>query len=151
VKTAAKKPVAKKSPAKKAAAEKPAPKAYAARADLGAPVDGFFAKQAPPLRAVMEALRSIVEDAAPDATSALKWGMPVYTIGGVMTCALGAHKAHVNLILAGPPGTFDDPEGRLTGSGKTGRHLKLTSLDELPRAAVRRWVRQAAAVARGKA
>jgi hypothetical protein len=45
----------------------------------------------------------------------------------------------VNLILSGPPGTFEDPERRLTGEGKPGRHLKLTSLDELPRDAVRGW------------
>jgi hypothetical protein len=34
--------------------------------------------------------------------------------------------------------------------GKTGRHLKLTSLDELPRAAVRGWLRTAAELARAK-
>jgi hypothetical protein len=48
-----------------------------------------------------------------------------------------AHKAHVNLILSGPTGTYEDPDARLTGTGKTGRHLKLSTLDELPRAAVR--------------
>jgi hypothetical protein len=46
--------------------------------------------------------------------------MPFYTLDGGMMCAIGAHKAHVNLILSGPPGAFDDPEGRLTGDGKTG-------------------------------
>jgi hypothetical protein len=141
----------KKAPAKKAAAKKPAPKVYAARADLGAPIDAFFAKRPPEQRPLLEALRAIIEDAAPDAASAIKWGNPFYTVGGVMMCALTAHKAHVNVVLAGPPGTFADPEGRLTGDGKTGRHLKLTSLAELPRAALRGWVRQAAARARAKA
>src|ERR1700690_4276691 len=149
----AKKPVPKKRVAVKAAPKTPAPavKAYSARADLGAPIDGFFAKRPPEQRPLLEALRAIIEDAAPAATSAIKWGNPVYTIGGVMMCALTAHKAHVNVVLAGPPGTFADPEGRLTGDGKTGRHLKLTSPDELPRAALRAWVRKAAEVARSKA
>ncbi len=151
-KPAAKKALAKKAPAKEAAAKKPAPavKAYAARADRGAPIDGFFAKRPTEQRPLLEALRAIIEDAAPDATSAIKWGNPHYAVGGVMMCALTAHKAHVNVVLAGPPGTFSDPEGRLTGDGKMGRHLKLTSLADVPRAALRGWVRQAAAIARAK-
>ncbi|HVZ71157.1 MAG TPA: DUF1801 domain-containing protein [Polyangia bacterium] len=138
----------KKASPKKKAAAKPAPKMYAARADLGAPIDGFFAKQPPALRAVLEELRALVEAAAPDATSSIKWGMPFYTLGRGMMCALGAHKSHVNLILSGPPGTYADPEGRLEGTSKLGRHLKLRSLDELPRASVRAWLKTAAATAR---
>lgn len=125
-----------------------APKKYERRADLGAPIDGFFAKQQPHLRPILEELRQLVEAAAPDATSAIKWGMPFYTVGGQMMCALAGFKGHVNLILSGPPGTFADPDGRLEGDAKTGRHLKLRSLDELPRAAVRGWLRAAANRAR---
>ncbi len=63
-------------------------------------------------------------------------------------CAMAGFKAHVNLILPGPPGTYADPDGRLEGEGKTGQHLKLRALDELPRATVHRWLRTAAAKAR---
>jgi hypothetical protein len=121
------------------------------RADLGAPVEGFFARQPAALREVLEALRAEVERAAPNAVGAIKWGMPFYTLDGEMMCALAAHKSHVNLILAGPPGTYADPEGRLEGGGKTGKHLKLRALAELPRAAVRAWIETAAATARAKA
>ena len=114
------------------------------------PIDGFFTKQPPHLRAILEALRALVDEAAPDAASSIKWGMPFYTVNGAMMCALAGHKSHVNLVLAGPPGTFADPEGRLSGEGKTGRHLKLTSLDELPRDAVRGWLRTAAELTRAK-
>lgn len=130
---------------KKATAQtKPGP-----RADFGKPVDGFFAKQPAHLRAILDELRKLVHEVAPDATAALKWGMPVYTVGGKnMMCALAGFKAHVNLILSGPPGTFADPDGILEGDGKTGRHLKLRSLDELPRARVRVWLKAAADLAR---
>jgi hypothetical protein len=149
VKTAAKK--AKPRAGKPKASPKTAtPKKPPPRADFGAPIDGFFAKQPASLRPVLDDLRKMVEAAAPDAESSIKWGMPFFTVGGTMMCALGAHKAHVNLILAGPPGTYADPEGRLEGEGKTGRHLKLTGLDDLPREAVRVWLRTAAEVARGK-
>jgi hypothetical protein len=157
----AKKPVAKKVAPKKAAPKKaaskrpvaqakPAPK-MAPLADLGQPVDGFFKKQPPHLRPITDALRTLVAEAAPDATSSIKWGMPFYEVGEGMMCAIGAHKSHVNLILSGPPGTFEDPDGLLAGDGKTGRHLKVTRVDELPRDDVRRWLRIAADRARAGA
>ena len=122
----------------------------AQRADLGAPIDGFFLKQPAPLREILEALRQLVEEVVPSATSAIKWGNPFYMLDGTMMCALGAHKSHVNLILAGPPGAFHDPQQRLIGEGKTGRHLKLTSLAELPHDDVRAWLRTAAQLAAQK-
>lgn len=120
----------------------------AKRADFGKPVDGFFAKQPANLRAILDVLRGLVVEVVPDAASSIKWGMPFYTVGGEMFCALGAHKAHVNLIL---PGTqFDDPDDRLVGEGKTGKHLKLVSVDDIPRDHVRRWLRATAAAARAR-
>jgi len=153
-KRTAKQPSAtKKRPAKRLAARKgvtagnkPGP-----RADFGAPIDGFFAKQPAQLHAILAALRKLIEQAAPDAESSIKWGMPFYTLRGAMFCALGAHKSHVNLILAGSPGSFHDPEKRLSGGGKTGRHLKLRSVDEIPAKAVRGWLRTAAELARKQA
>jgi hypothetical protein len=139
--------------AKKQTKPKPvAPKRATAakRADLGAPIDGFFSKHKGPLRAVLVELRKIIESTVPDAESSIKWGNPFYTLNGKMMIAMSAHKAHVNLILAGPPNAFADPHKRLTGEGKTGRHLKLTSLDELPRDEVRGWVKTAAKLARAK-
>jgi hypothetical protein len=166
-KPAAKKQTTKKSAPKKAAPKKAAPKKAATnnaapqkksaskvvprRADYGAPVDGFFAKQAAQLRSILEALRILVGEVAPEATASLKWGMPFYAIDGEMVCALAGFKAHVNLILPGAPDTFDDPEGLLEGDGKTGRHLKLRSLEELPRKAVRGWLKTTARAARERA
>jgi hypothetical protein len=67
-----------------------------------------------------------------------------------MMCALAGFKSHVNLILSGPPEAFPDPEGRLEGDGKTGRHLKLRALGELPTKSVRGWLRTAARLAKSK-
>lgn len=121
-----------------------------ARKDYGAPIEGFLAKQPPQLRKILVELRTLILAVAPDATAALKWGMPHYQIDGKMYAATGAHKAHVNLIMVGPPAGFVDPEGRLEGEGKGGRHLKLTSVDEIPRASVKKWLAVAAKYARSK-
>ena len=135
----------------RALAKKKAPvRKLAPRADLGAPIDGFFGKQGPQTRPILEALRKLVEELIPEAKSSLKWGMPFYTVNGNMVCALGGHKSHVNLILSGPPGTFADPKGLLEGAGKTGRHLKLTRLEALPVKDVKGWLRTAAELARSK-
>ena len=153
---AAPKAVPKKAAIKVASAKKPeatkaamSPKKPGPRSDFGAPIDAFFGKQPEALKPLLIELRRLVEEAAPEATSSLKWGMPCYSIGNTMMCLLGGHKAHVNLVLSGPPGTYADPRGLLEGDGKTGRHLKLTSLAEMPVADVKRWLRAAAAHARG--
>ena len=92
----------------------------------------------------------MIAEAAPDATAVTKWGMPFYSVGANTLCALAAFKAHVNLILPGPPGTYADPDGLLEGDGKTGKHLELRPADAFPRAAVRGWLRTPAARARGE-
>jgi len=102
-------------------------------------------------RAILDALRKLVEQAAPRAEASIKWGMPFYALDGEMMCALASFKSHVNLILAGPPDAFADPDGLLEGDAKSGRHLKLRSLEDLPRKAVTTWLRTAAQHARKKA
>lgn len=132
------------SPAKKKSApSKPAP-----RADYGLPIDAFFGKQPPPLQPILKQLRQLIEAAAPDATSQLKWGMPFYEIGGKTMCAIGGHKAHVNLILHGPAGTYPDAKGLLEGESKQGCHLKLRAGDTVPTAEVKKWLGIAAKNAR---
>ena len=128
-------------PARKPAS---APMKIGHRQDLGAPVDGFFARQPPHLAPIVERLRAMIAEAAPRATGTIKWGMPFYAVGGNMMCAVAAFKSHVNLILPGPPGTYADPDGLLEGDGKTGKHLKIRTLAELPTGAVRGWLETAA-------
>jgi hypothetical protein len=140
-------------PARRAAVRQlPAGSKYGPRADLHAPIDGFFTKQPPELRAILDELRALIEKIAPDAASSIKWGMPFFTRDGNMMCALAAHRAHVSLILVGSPEGYadQDPDGRLEGTGKGGRHLKLKSLADLPRAQVARWLQTAARIAHSK-
>ena len=104
---------------KTAPTKKSKPPALAGRrADDGAPVGVFFVKQPEPLRAILDELRGLIAQAAPDATAVLKWGMPFFTRGGETMCALAAFKSHVNLILPGPPGPTPT---RTAGSRATAR------------------------------
>lgn len=123
----------------------------ARRADFGGAVDAFFERQPPELRAVLDELRALIAQVAPDATASLKWGMPWFSVEGEMMCSLTAHKAHVNLVLVGPPDAFPDPDGLLRGEGKGGRHLQIRPGAELPRVAILAWLETAAGNARSKA
>jgi hypothetical protein len=154
-KKTAKKPAAKKpavkTKSKAAAARKAArPVTHAMqRGDFGKPIDSFFNKQPEPQRSILTELRKLVEAAAPDASSAIKWGMPTFQINGKMFVTLGSHKSHVNLIMWGPAGAHHDPDKRLS-SGKMGSHIKLTTLDELPRDQIRGWLQTSAQLVRAK-
>ena len=122
--------------------------AMSKRADFGKPVDGFIKKRPPEQQKLLTELKKLIEAAAPDCEAQLKWGMPHYTIGGKYYAATSAHKAHVNLIMFGDPKAFDDPDGRLEGDGKAGRHLKLTSTKDLPKAQAKKWLAAAAKASR---
>ena len=109
------------------------------RKDFGKSIDAFFEKQPKALRPIVDKLRELIEEAAPTATATIKWGMPHWSLDDKMFCAVSAHKKHVNLIM---PGTkFDDPDGLLEGEGKTGKHLKMESIDDLPEKQVKKWLK----------
>ena len=143
-KTPAKGAAAKKAPAKGAAAKKTPGRQYRRRADLGAPADAFVAQQPPERREHLEALRALVKKAAPGARESMKWGMPYYELKGGF-CALYTSTTYAALSIMAPPEKLDDPEGKLEGTGKTMRHLKVRSAADLDEASILRWVKAAVA------
>ena len=143
-KTPAKGAAAKKVPAKGAAAKKTPARQYLRREDLGAPADAFFAQQPPERREHLEALRALVKKAAPGARESMKWGMPYYELKGGF-CALYTSTTYAALSIMAPPEKLDDPEGKLEGTGKTMRHLKVRSAADLDEASILRWVKAAVA------
>lgn len=143
-KTPAKGAAAKKAPAKGAAAKKTPGRQYPRREDLGAPADAFFAQQPPERREHLEALRALVKKAAPGARESMKWGMPYFELKGGF-CALYTSTTYAALSIMAPPEKLDDPEGKLEGTGKTMRHLKVRSAADLDEASILRWVKAAVA------
>ncbi|WPB72636.1 DUF1801 domain-containing protein [Archangium violaceum] len=143
-KTPAKGAAAKKAPAKGAAAKKTPGRQYLRREDLGAPADAFFAQQPPERREHLEVLRALVKKAAPGARESMKWGMPYYELKGGF-CALYTSTTYAALSIMAPPEKLDDPEGKLEGTGKTMRHLKVRSAADLDEASILRWVKAAVA------
>jgi hypothetical protein len=115
------------------------------RADLGKPVEPFIEKLKPEQRAIAGELHRLVLSAVPSIESGLKWGMPFYSKDGMLAGMMVAKK-HVSLFFV--KGTqLNDPNKLLeAGTSKTMRALKITSPKEIPAAAVKAFVKQAAAL-----
>lgn len=102
---------------------------------------------APEVVKTVHALCALVREASPDATETVQlgWKSVSYSRGGVMKgsiCSIGPHKDWVNLqFLQGT--SLEDPGGLLEGAGKTMRHVKVRSVDEMDPEALSALVRQA--------
>jgi hypothetical protein len=116
----------------------------AVRADLNKPVDPWFQKLKPEMKAIADELHRLILAAEPTLRAEMKWGMPCYSKNG-MVCALMGGKAHVNLFFHRGK-LLADPKKLLAGNGKTVRSLRFTSLKEVPAAVVKKFVKGAVAI-----
>jgi hypothetical protein len=107
-------------------------------------VDRILAEMPAPLRAIARALRAQIRAAAPELTETVKWGAPCY-VGQHEVVYFAAYAAHVNLgFYRGAH--LDDASGRLEGTGKGLRHVKLRSVRETTAPEIRRLIRAAVRV-----
>ena len=89
----------------------------------------------------MNRLREVVKEGAPHSAVGIKWAQPVWEWNGPMIW-MKAYPKHVNIGFW--RGTeMDDPQKVLQGDGERMRHIKVTSVDEIPADALRDLVRQA--------
>ena len=104
-------------------------------------IDGYIAGLEGWQAEVASSVREIVRGAAPEAKEVIKWTQPVWETSGPF-CYLKAWKNSVNLgFWRGVE--LEDPKGLLKGSGKTMRHVKLTSIDDINPDALADLVQQA--------
>lgn len=109
-----------------------------------------------PLRPVLEALRATVFAVDPDACEVVRLGdrAASYGVGPRKTldgyAYLLPHKRWVNLGFYAGAG-LPDPEGLLEGTGAKMRHVKIRTLQDVERAAVRALIGAALAHRKGKA
>jgi len=115
---------------------------YCARPDLGASADPYFAKIPASLNPIAKRLRAIIRGAAPRASEAIKWGMPVYEHKG-MLCYIRARPAYITFGFYNQGIHLPDPDGILEGTGETMRHAKIASASQIDNALFTRWVKQA--------
>jgi hypothetical protein len=93
-------------------------------------------------------LVELVKKAAPDATSSIKWGQPVFESNGPFAYIRPA-KGHVTFgFWRG--GEIADPKKLLEGAGDRMQHMKLTSLETINATAITAMVKEAVRLNREK-
>ncbi|MEO8251794.1 MAG: DUF1801 domain-containing protein [Chloroflexota bacterium] len=89
----------------------------------------------------MKRLREVVKEGAPHSAVGIKWAQPVWEWNGPMIW-MKAYPKHVDIGFW--RGTeMDDPKKVLTGDGERMRHIKITTVEEIPADALRDLVKQA--------
>lgn len=149
----AKKPAPKKKvaakPAKKAAPKKaPAAKKAEAPKKTYPPVklpelpeiEGYVRSLPPPVVPIVNKLRQVVRDAAPEARELLDPNGPAYDANGLFARIEASDRAVLVTFLRGAQ--LDAPEGTLAGDGDS-RAISVGSLDDLKEHVLQALVRQA--------
>lgn len=95
------------------------------------------------VRGLADRVRALVRETLPEARETVKWGNPVFEYRQKGICYIQGQKGYLRFGFQQGV-ELDDPEGLLEGTGKTMRHVKLRS-DEDIRPVFRDWLKQAAA------
>lgn len=99
--------------------------------NVSPPFDQYLATQPPLHHPLLHALHEFLLTVEPTLTNSIKWKNLIYAKpGGKDQLAVVTHSAHLNLqFWRGVE--LDDPEGLLEGTGKSIRHVKFRSPEEL--------------------
>ncbi len=106
-------------------------------------VQGCIAAAPNATRPIFIALRALVREAAPELCEVIKWSQPCYE-GRGLVCGVSAFKAHASVMFF-KASQLSDPD-KLLHRGRddsSGCSVKVASLDEIPKAALTRLIREA--------
>lgn len=96
-------------------------------------VEDYIKKQKSPQKEICQRLRSIILSTYPTITEEMKAGVPCYGSTQEESCGkfyIAALKDHVNLGCS-LQGLTRQQQGLLEGSGKTMKHIKVYSVEEI--------------------
>ena len=90
-------------------------------------VDKYIEKQASPQKEILIQIRSLLHSTLPSLDEKMRWGVPTFADGKFYIVAL---KNHVNFGF-GIAGLSEKEIKLLEGTGKTMRHIKIHSLEDV--------------------
>ena len=93
-------------------------------------VAGYFDKLEGPMKAVAIRLSEAVYERGPHLKATYAWGQPCWT-GNERVVSIMAHARHCNLQLWSGARMAEQYFGRIEGSGKMLRHVKVRSPEEI--------------------
>ena len=90
-------------------------------------IDDYIEKQKSPQKEILKKVRKIFQDTIPNCKEKKTWGVPTFQDGKFYIAAM-KNRVHVGFSING----LNDVELKmLEGSGKTMRHIKINSLDDI--------------------
>jgi hypothetical protein len=115
---------------------------------MSSAIDAFIeSKVKPELRPVVAAFRRLVKRVAPEASEGMRggteayYGVPVYRVKRDII-AISPTKTSITISF-GKGAQFNDQFGRLGGTGKASRVVRLRSMEDFDEVALTSYVRQA--------
>ncbi len=105
-------------------------------------VDEFVkSKVQPEFRPIVIAIRSLMRESAPQAREVISYGIPMYSRKKPLAWI---NPSKTGITFGFRQGvSFEDKYGLLRGSVKHARHLKMRTLKDVNKAAVRYYIKQA--------
>jgi len=107
-------------------------------------VDSWISEHDPAIRQICEVLRNLILGADSGIKESVKWGNPVYEKRSRLFY-LSATDRYVSLgFFTGA--RLTDPEGRIEGTGKSMRHVKVKALEDIEMDRFSAWIGEAIAL-----
>jgi hypothetical protein len=101
----------------------------------------------PPIRSLVQKLRTFIQKHAPDLDEQVKWGS-LCSVGNKIVCYIHPHATHVDFgFFQGA--NLDDPKHVLEGKGKFLRHVKVRAAADIRERELAKLLRQALKLDRG--
>lgn len=115
-----------------------------ARGSAAIPVSEYAKGFPPPVRSIMSAARATVKSVAPKARETAYRGWPTryFDTDGAPVVAVGGYSRYAAIFFMRAR-ELDDPDGLLEGTGANLRHVRLRSVADTRRPALRRMIRGA--------
>src|SRR5690242_16885992 len=93
-------------------------------------IDAYLRKQKGAPGDVARMLVALVRELVPGVQEKLRYGAAQFAVGGEVFCYVATQTAHTNLgFIHGAK--MVDPTGRIEGTGKSLRHIKLRGVDDM--------------------
>jgi uncharacterized protein YdhG (YjbR/CyaY superfamily) len=90
-------------------------------------VDEYIDKQKSPLKEILQKVREIFHETLPNCEEKMAWGVPTFASGKFYIAAM-RNRVHVGFAIAG---LSEDEISLFEGSGKTMRHIKIPTLENI--------------------
>jgi hypothetical protein len=107
--------------------------------DMNPAVTDYIEQAPAEQRLIMEALRKLIHGTVKDVREEYKWSRPIFATTKDFAYFKTA-KSHVTFGFS-QASKLDDPDGRLEGTGKDMRHIKLRTMADVDTALMKKWLK----------